>query len=209
MAFVVVHDTLNPALHEIAAQLRSTRGLMAVAGTEMRKAYADHFRGKGPFYNTEIARYLTGPVVTETTAEITVGGTGGPMLLHKISGGTVYGKTSRGKMLAIPARPEARKAGWPRDRKTPPLRVVVWKGKGRAALVEDVSFQVKGRGRKRTWSAVKPPMRVWYWLVRSVYHPPDPTALPDLIQVETRIQDEIQAWFQCVLARRYARTLAH
>ena len=208
MGFIVVHNSLEPELSLMAARLRDTRPMMAVAGNEMRMAYAEHFRNKRPFYQTEIARYLVGPALTPTTAEITVGGTGGPMLLHKISGGRVYGKTSKGKMLAIPARPEAKKAGWPRDGKTPPLKVIVWQGGNRAALVEDVSLKVSGRGARRKWTAVKPPMRVWYWLVKSVYHRPDPTALPDKLGVDARIIARMREWYAGVLAGDTARAQA-
>ena len=105
-------------------------------------------------------------------ASLVLEGMNASILAHKVNGGPIVPK--RGKMLAIPLTPEARKRGSPSDASYPELFVLPDKAKNQAFLAR----KWKGKG------ASKKPLQLWYLLVRSVMQHPHPDALPTEEQIK-------------------------
>ncbi len=110
---VHLYDGITPELNRLAGRLRNTQGLMRVMGGELRAVHQEHFRGRNQSIYRRIAQATQLSSVTQTEAVVSVGGTEGPILLHKIKGGIVRAKTV--SKLAIPSRNNRRKGIWPRE----------------------------------------------------------------------------------------------
>lgn len=201
---IQVYDGITPELSRIASRFENPQGLMRIAGGELRAALQEHFRGRKQSIYRQIAQATQLAPVTRTEAEVRVGGDEGLVLLHKINGGVVRAKESglrvggggglvllRAKKkkvfaLSIPLTPEAKRVGYARNFPRP-LTMINRPNKP-PLLVE-----IKGwTGRNAAWV-------IHYVLKRSVYHRPDPQALPDRAAVELRILARVRAWADAVM----------
>lgn len=131
--------------------------------------------------------------VTATQASVSISD---PAIRLKLFGGRVRPK--RGQNLAIPARAEAYAAGSPREGAHPPLKfafafddqIQKWRP---ALIAEDPGMKTlrrktkKGEVRTKTVEDKKQPAGIWYWLVKSTWHQPDPDALPPTEQMQSAI----------------------
>ena len=178
---VQVYDGLTPELNRMAGRLKSTQGLMRVAGGELRAALQEHFRARGWSIYRQIAQATALSSVTPTEAVVMVAGEEGKILLHKINGGVV--KAKEAGSLAIPISPQAKRAGYARNFQRP--LVLIKRKSGLSPLLVEIL--------KRKWN-------LHYVLKKSVYHRPDQMALPDKAMVEARISARIQTWGNAMLA---------
>ncbi len=181
---VEVYDGITPELNRIAANFRNTQGLMRVAGGELRAALQEHFRSRGWSIYKQIANATALSSVMPTEAVVTVGGEEGKILIHKVSGGVVRAKEAGA--LAIPLTPAAKRAGYARHFPRP-LTMVSRKTK--PPLLVEIK---RWTGRNAAWV-------IHYVLKKSVYHKPDPLALPDRSAVEARIIARVRIWADAML----------
>jgi len=169
--------------------LRNTRPIMAAAGGELARYLREYFRGRGGTFWPGIAEATALTEVTDTTATVSFSPPEGYHLLHKINGGTVTAKAPR-KYLAIPANSVAKKAGWPSHWSTRgdgKLKVLFGKnGPYALALKQNLLKWGKRGSPTATRAALAKGKKgnygrgvIMYWLKHSVYHRPDPEALPD------------------------------
>jgi phage gpG-like protein len=200
-----VYDNLTPSLTAVAAQLKNTRPLMAALGQELRNAHAEHFVGRGSQFWADFADATILSHIDDTSAEITVGGSYGPILWHKITGGWIRPK--KGKYLAIPARAEARQLGWPSHWSQPgdgKLRPVFGRGRKLIGLALAEDYGHAGRKQRFNFKRAREGAALrsrgaWgtglmmYWLKEQVHQQPDPQALPPGPEVEARIDARAQA----------------
>lgn len=172
---IVKHDSIAPLLKQLAQYWRKPDDFTKVCARALMRDTQDFYAEKGSAFWGRIGGAFKDESLSGV-ARISVMGAQGAILLHKVNGGTVYPKPPK-KNLAIPASSEAKAAGWPSHGKTPPLRLGAWgrDGKPHALVEADVVRKVRGR-----WMKESPAFRrIWYWLAKSAYHPPDPGALPD------------------------------
>lgn len=127
---------------------------------------------------------------------------------QKVYGGPI--RPREGKMLTIPARPEANGRS-PRTFSNLvfiPLRDFR-QGRGAGKLVgllvekSDSGRLMRSRGRSR--SGQKTRLKVFYYCVAGVYQAPDRTALPEKVAVHTWITDEVGRFFTRQLRRGGSR----
>lgn len=171
---IVKHDSITPLLRNLAQYWRKPEDFTAVCARALMRDTQDFYAEKGSKFWGAIGGAFKDKS-GDGVARISVMGEQGAILLHKVNGGTVYPKAPK-KNLAIPASAEAKAAGWPSHGKTPPLRLGAWgkDGKPHALVEADVVRKVRGR-----WIKESPAFRrIWYWLVKSATHLPDPEALP-------------------------------
>ena len=175
MAVLIVrHDSITPLLRSLAQYWRKPDNFTKVCADALLEDTQKFYKEKGSAFWGSIRDAFEDSSFSGV-ARISVMGEHGAMLLHKVNGGTVYPKAPK-KNLAIPASSEAKAAGWPSHGRTPPLRLGAWgrDGKPHALVEADVVRKVKGR-----WMKESPAFRrIWYWLVKSATHLPDPEALP-------------------------------
>lgn len=175
MAVLIVrHDSIAPLLRNLSQYWRKPDDFTKVCARALMRDTQDFYAEKGSAFWGAIGEAFKDES-TAGVARASIMGEQGAILLHKVNGGTVYPKPPK-KNLAIPASSEARKAGWPSWGRTPPLRLGAWDRDGKPhALVEaDVVRKVRGK-----WMKESPAFRrIWYWLVKSATHLPDPEALP-------------------------------
>jgi len=176
---VQIYDGLTPGLNQIASQMRNTQPLMRVVGGELRAAMQEHFRARGWSIYRKIATATALTSVTPTEAVVTVGGAEGSILLHKINGGLVRAKEAGA--LAIPLTNQAKRAGYARH--FPKPLTLIKRRVGPPLLVE-ISRQK---------------FTPHYVLKKSVFHRPDPKALPDKAAVELRIMARVRAFAAAVM----------
>ncbi|MCO6401354.1 MAG: hypothetical protein J5I99_09020 [Verrucomicrobia bacterium] len=176
---IEVYDGVTPELNRIAARFSSTQGLMRVAGGELRAALQEHFRGRRQSIYNQIASATQLSRVTATEAEVTVGGGDGLILLHKINGGRVRAKEAGA--LSIPLTPEAKRVGYARHFPRP---LTLVNRPNKPPLLIEIKRWV---GRNAAWV-------IHYVLKKSVYHKPDPLALPNRAIVEARIIARVRRW---------------
>ena len=205
------YDGITPDLERIAGQLRNPRGLMGALGVELQRTLRDHFFGRGGVY-AQIGRAVSKPEFDETSATVTVVEPVGKILIHKINGGVV--KPITGRMLAIPARPEARTLGWPRmwDPGHEKMEMLFGRGGVPVALALAQSFSGKRGGKFNTHAAKAGTPTggggvglIMYWLKYSVTHRPDPQALPDEETVNDRLRDRAEQYLADAKDGRSAR----
>jgi hypothetical protein len=168
-------DKITPELNRIARQLESPRPLMAAVGKELEVQLRGHFTKRDQQGNAQgfPRRHFWARVVRAATAltevldrraTVTIAS---PEFLHKLTGGKVTPK--RAKALSIPLSAEAYKAGsaslYPK-----PLTMVVRRGHA-PLLVETGTI-----GKSKSW-------KIAYVLLKSVTHPADPNALPNMRDV--------------------------
>ncbi len=179
---------LKKTLDGIARRLRNNR-MMEAAGTSLHNALAWFYEGKG---STFWSRFSPNSAegfrihVTPNRATASIGGYTGAILAHKIHGGTVRPKCAGA--LAIPLSPEARRAGSPRDGRTPDLFLL--KTKTKAFLAEAGPRGGKSRSR----------LKLWYILLRAVTHRPDPDAKPTSEYIKQAVSPEVVAEFRRIIA---------
>ena len=169
----ILYDNVTPYLEEVAERLRNTKPLMRAAGMALRDSLRAHFIGRNnrPGFWADVAAATVLEDYDESSATVAVTGEYGPILAHKINGGPIYAKNV--KNLAIPAIPEAKKAGYPSGGATPPLVCL---------------FTMKG-GKLRAYALAEKGKdgRIWYWLKSSVMQKPDPDALPSQAETEADV----------------------
>lgn len=181
---VQVYDGITPELSRIASRFENPQGLMRVAGGELRAALQDHFRARNQSIYRQIAQATQLASVTRTEAEVRVGGGQGLILLHKINGGVVRAKEAGA--LSIPLTPEAKRVGYARHFPRP---LTMINRPNKPPLLVEIK---RWTGRNAAWV-------IHYVLTKSVYHRPDPQALPDRAAVESRILARVRAWADAVL----------
>lgn len=159
-------DLMTPEHQRILRAMVRTRPVMAAAASAMRKDMQEHYRNQASnkrgwpsrrFWQREGASRTHIAEVTDTRARVAVDS---PAMAHKFFGGTVTPK--RGRALAIPVRPEAYRAGSPREGAFPDLVLLRRKRGGKAWL---------GTVRNKV-------VRILYALVPRVTHRPDKRAFP-------------------------------
>jgi hypothetical protein len=158
----------------------------------------EHFRAKGGTFWGEIAEATALTDWTDTEATITVSPPWGYYLVHKINGGTVTAKPPR-TYLAIPANSQAKKAGWPShwsNRGDGKLKMLFGKN-GPYALALNQNLMKWGRkggpkfaAKGGNWGKGV----IMYWLKKSVYHKPDPSARPDRVVLENAAADSVRGY---------------
>lgn len=171
---IVRHDSITPLLRNLSQYWRKPDDFTKVCARALMDDTQAFYAEKGSKFWGKIGGAFKDESLSGV-ARISVMGEQGAILRHKVDGGTVYPKPPK-KNLAIPASSEAKAAGWPSHGQTPPLRLGAWGRDGRPhALVEaDVVRKVRGR-----WIKESPAFRrIWYWLVKSATHLPDPEAMP-------------------------------
>lgn len=183
---VQVYNGLTPVLNGMAGRFRNTQRMMAIVGAELRAALQQHWRTSGKSIYVRIARACGIQEITPTSATVVVGGGEGMILLHRINGGVVRAKESGA--LAIPLTAQARKQY---ARHFPRPLVMIQRPNKPPLLVE-----VK----KKKWT-------IHYVLVKSVYHRPDPNALPNKRAVEQRIASRIVAEANAILQQKLSANL--
>ena len=183
---VQVYNGLTPVLNQMAGRFRNTQSMMAVVGAELRAALQEYWRTSGKSIYVRIARACGIQEITPTSATVVVGGDEGMNLLHRINGGVVRKKEVGA--LAIPLTPAARKQY---ARHFPRPLVMIQRPNKPPLLVE-----VK----KKKWT-------IHYVLVKSVYHRPDPNALPNKRAVEQRIASRIVAEANAILQQKLSANL--
>lgn len=206
---VTVYDGLSPWLRASAATLARPVGLMGVVATALREVHRAYWYGRGPFWQTKIARYLNRGEISDVTASIVVGGEGGAILLHKIDGGTVRPVPPK-KYLAIPANDAARALGWPShwsSRGDGQLDVVFGRGRVPVALalrtIHRPSLRRRvglsgGKGNRAQAQMATRKGQIMYWLKRSATHKPDPAALPPEADVVDAVRAAGQVYLDAV-----------
>lgn len=171
---IVKHDSITPLLRHLSQYWRKPDDFTKVCARALMRDTQDFYAEKGSKFWGRIGGAFKDESLSGV-ARISVMGEQGAILIHKVNGGTVYPKPPK-KRLAIPASSEAKAAGWPSWNRTPPLRLGAWgkDGKPHALIEADVVRKVRGR-----WIKESPAFRrIWYWLVKSATHLPDPDALP-------------------------------
>lgn len=165
------------ALAKVAQKLQNAVDGDAITQTAQRalsRTVADFYAAKGSqFYARFSPTVQDGfrEAMEKHKAALVLEGMNARILAHKVNGGPIVPK--RGKMLAIPLTPEARKRGSPSDASYPELFILPDKAKNQAFLAR----KWKGKG------ASKRPLQLWYLLVRSVMQKPHPDALPTEKQI--------------------------
>ena len=182
MLYVHTLGNLAAEINRISARLKNTQPLMRVATGELRDALQDYWRGEGKSIYRTIADDTQVESVTPLDGLVTVGGESGKKLLHRRDGGTV--KPHEAKALSIPLTLAAKKAGY--ASKFPRPLTLIERGWGPPLLVE-----VKGKGKRRKWT-------IHYVLRKSVYHKPDPRAMPPWDAIEQRIIDRVRKEFAAI-----------
>ena len=182
---VQVYNGLTPVLNQMAGRFRNTQSMMAVVGAELRAALQEYWRTSGKSIYVLIARACGIQEITPTSATVVVGGAEGWILLHRINGGVVRKEAGA---LAIPLTAQARKQY---ARHFPRPLVMIQRPNKPPLLVE-----VK----KKKWT-------IHYVLVKSVYHRPDPNALPNKRAVEQRIASRIVAEANAILQQKLSANL--
>lgn len=181
-----IYNGLTPILNRMAGRFRNTRSMMAMVGAELRAAHQEHWRASGKSIYKQIARACGIQEITPTSATVVVGGGEGMILIHRINGGVVRAKEAGA--LAIPLTPQARKQyarHFPR-----PLTLIPRPTK--PPLLVEI--------KKKKWT-------IHYVLVKSVYHRPDPHALPLKRAVEQRIAARIVAEANAILQEKLSANL--
>lgn len=182
---------LKKKLDGIARRLRSNR-MMEAAGAALHTALADFYEGKG---STFWARFSPNSAegfrisTTPNRATASIRGYTGAILSHKIHGGTVRPKDAGA--LAIPLTREARRAGSPRDGRTPEL--FIYKAKSGHAFLAEPGPR-GGRSRRR--------LKLWYILLKAVTHRADPQAKPTSDYIKRAVSPEVIAEFRRILAEK-------
>jgi len=175
MAILIVkHDSITPLLKNLSQYWRVPSDFTKVCARALMNDTQDFYAEKASAFWGRIGAAFKDESASGV-ARISVMGEQGAILIHKVNGGTVYPKAPK-KNLAIPASSEAKAAGWPSHGRTPPLRLGAWgkDGKPHALVEADVVKKVRGR-----WIKESPAFRrIWYWLVKSATHLPDPEAMP-------------------------------
>jgi hypothetical protein len=199
------------AADQMASLLRLSKrpwAMMQVAGKALSNELRDWFllrNGEGnkqgwPSQNfwSRIRNATAVGEVSSTQASVSIAD---PAIRLKIFGGKIVPK--RVKNLAIPATAAAYAAGSPREGGTPPLRFAfrydTTIGKMRPALIADVREMAKigkrtkkGELRKPAIDKITQAAGVWYWLVKSAWHQPDPDALPPVEQMQAAILGSVR-----------------
>lgn len=171
---IVRYDSITPLLKNLSQYWRKPDDFTKVCARALMDDTQAFYAEKGSKFWGNIGGAFKDETVSGV-ARISVMGEQGAILIHKVNGGTVYPKPPK-KNLAIPAHAEAKKAGWPSWGSTPPLRLGAWgrDGKPHALVEADVVRKVRGK-----WIKESPAFRrIWYWLVKSATHLPDPDAIP-------------------------------
>lgn len=167
MIYVRVNtEGVKKHLGDIARGMRRKK-FMGSAGEALRNALASFYEGKqSTFWAQFSPNFPNGFRVTVTAnrATATLGGYESAILSHKIYGGPVFPR--KAGALAIPLIPEARRAGSPRNGMTP--RLFILKTRAKAFLASEGPGGGKSRRRAK----------LWYILLQSVIHRPDPNARP-------------------------------
>lgn len=192
--------------------LKPTRRMMAGAGGAVAKAMREHFmaRGGSAFWG-QISEATALTDWTDIEATITVSPPWGYYLMHKVNGGRVSAKPPR-TYLAIPANSQAKAAGWPSHWSTSgdgKLRVLYGRN-GPYALALNQNLLRWGRkngprasqaalraGRKGNWGRGV----IMYWLKRSVYHRPDPHAMPEHGVLDAAAEKSVRGYIEREIER--------
>lgn len=205
---VSVTDGITPELNRIAAQMRRPRAMLAAMGKRLEKELRDFYAAKDKepnakgwpkqhFWARTVRANTALTEVTDTSATVTIAS---PELAHRVEGGVVTPK--RAKLLAIPAHGDAYKMGSPREHDVDFLKFIPLKrGRLRGLLVNrEATKLVRKKGGGFRGEAIKE--RIWFYLVTSVTHEPDPNALPRTEELEAALLVEAQAALDRELARR-------
>ncbi len=190
---------LTKKLQAMKAQLEG-HDWRGPVGRAMQNVVRSHYIGRGGVFWPRMGKAFA-RADTDNSVRMKVEGQEAAILQHKIHGGTIRAKT--GRMLAIPANPDAKSKGSPSTFSTPALQLAVFGG--HAALVEKVGGGRKQRagqhvnlgGVQRTargWKQVQERFRVWYWLKAAVTQQADPNALPPHGMVESVCLDAMKKW---------------
>ena len=180
---------LKRTVDGIARRLRSN-SMMEAAGYSLHNALAQFYEGKG---STFWARFSPNAQegfrihVTPNRATASIGGYTGAILAHKIHGGTVRPKYAGA--LTLPLSPEARRAGSPRDGRTPELFIFKAKS-GHAFLAQPGPRGGKSRSR----------LKLWYILLKAVTHRADPDSKPTNEYIKQAVSPEVVAEFRRIIA---------
>lgn len=184
---IIRHDSITPMLKNLSQYFKSGEDFTKTCARGLMRDTQDFYRDKGGRFWGEIASAWKDESVAGV-ARISIMGAKGAILLHKVRGGTIYPKAPK-KNIAIPARDEAKKLGWPSHWSSPGdgrLELIFGKGRKVVGLALAQNF---GSGKTFKSSRAKKGLGIqtksaWgqglmmYWLVKSAFHPPDPEALP-------------------------------
>lgn len=181
-------DSVTPVLMGLWNKVAPGRRkpLMTALGRRLQRLLQRHFVARDAEGNrrgwprshfwSQIRRATAFAGANDVAAKVSISD---PRLAHKVHGGTI--RPVEAKSLAIPLRPEAKVAGLPRARLIPGLFLLVSRARG-------VAFLARREDRA---------LRLYYKLVKSITHQPDPRALP----YRTQVYGELRRGLELFLKR--------
>lgn len=192
--YIEVDISAAKAALEAAGKTLFGRQALPVAARALEENVRKYYRDRGGVFWPRLGKAWV-PETVGDVAKVSVDGEWGAILRHKITGGTI--RAANAKNLAIPANPQARKKGAPRNFASPKLRVVRFGKGGPLALVKD-DRKPKGPGTKKRGKAgaAKKKPEVWYWLKESVTQKADPAALPPTGPLGAAVAAAVTKWLK-------------
>lgn len=197
MTLTLTKDDLTPALAVLRASARNPRGIMAAASRAIANLFKKHLRmldrsrpnklgGKRTHLWNEFARSVNVPVLTDTTAQISISD---PRAAHKHTGGVITAK--RVKFLTIPVAPEAHGRTARTLESELGIKLFVLGTGDRAGLFGQMAGGEQG-------------VKMYFVLKSSVTQPPDPPE--GILPPEAQIKSVALAAGQAALQRQLQRS---